>query len=634
MIKRFQNFWALWKDIDGMKGFVSKVWRVFQQKGFQGVYRKGIYLITQSKYPYRKNSELNYKNWIEQYDTLTESEIATLKDNIDAFPTKPLLSVVMPVFNSNKNYLEAAIQSVRNQIYTHWELCIADDASTVLDHYPVLEHFQSIDPRIKVVFRSENGHISLASNSALEVASGSYMVLLDHDDLLSIDALYWVVEAINRHPDAGIIYSDEDKIDEIGIRKEPYFKSEWNRELFLGHNMISHLGVYQMDLVKIVEGFRKGYEGAQDYDLAARIILLIQPHQIIHIPFVLYHWRIIQGSTAMDINEKPYALIAGEKTLCEFLKSNSIKGRVQSLPIGIYRLFLSRAEPEPSVTIIIPTRNKLKYLKSCIDSIQNLTTYTNYHILIVDNDSDDTDTITYLDHISLQYTNIQVTKDTRPFNYSALMNRAVEHAQGDYIVFLNNDTKIITPDWLHEMISLAMLDGVGAVGAKLLYPNNTLQHGGVILGLGADKVAGHMHHLLPEGNYGYFGRAFITQELSAVSAACMAVKKESFWKVGGFNEVSLPIAFNDIDLCLKLKATGFRNLWTPHAQLYHYESISRGSDYTEAQQLRFQQEVQFMKDKWGELLLRDPAYSPNLSLDFSDFSLAWPPRIDKINPKW
>jgi GT2 family glycosyltransferase len=457
------------------------------------------------------------------------------------------------------------------------------------------------------------------------------MALLDHDDLLSIDALYWVVEAINRHPDAGIIYSDEDKIDEMGNRKEPYFKSEWNRELFLGHNLISHLGVYRMDLVRDINGFRMGYEGAQDYDLAARIVSRIQPYQIIHIPFILYHWRILQGSTAMDINEKPYALRSGERALNEFLESQSIKGKVKSLPVGIYRFQVLPPLSTPSVTIIIPTRNKLSYLKQCVESILRLTTYNNYNILIVDNGSDDPATLLYLENISLECSKIEVIKDSRPFNYAAMMNSAVEVANGDWVALLNNDTEIISPDWLTEMVGLSMLEGVGAVGAKLWYKNKTLQHGGIILGLGEDKVAGHMHHLLPEGNFGYFGRAYITQELSAVSAACLVVKKQVYKEVNGFDEDNLSIAFNDVDFCLKLKMAGYRNLWAPYAELYHYESISRGSDQSQESRARYEREVNYMKKKYGDLLLNDSAYSPNLSLDFSDFSMAWPPRVRKID---
>ncbi len=328
----------------------------------------------------------------------------------------------------------------------------------------------------------------------------------------------------------------------------------------------------------------------------------------------------------MGINEKPYAYRAGEKTLNEFLLKRGLLGKVEINSLGMYGVRLDLPLENPSVTIIIPTRNQLYYLNNCISSILKLTTYSNYEILIVDNNTHDANTLDYLEKISSENKNISVLKDDRPFNFSMLVNKAVTHANGSIVVLLNNDTKVITPQWLTEMVCLASLEAIGAVGARLFYKNDTLQHGGVFLGVGKDGVAGHMHRHLKSTCPGYFGRAVLLQEVSAVTAACMVVKKEVFLEVGGFDEINLPIAFNDVDFCLKLKKAGYRNLWTPKAKLYHYESISRGSDLSGKNHKRFLKEVEFMHKKWGKLLQNDPAYNPNLTLEREDFSLAWPPR--------
>lgn len=617
-------------DLGGPYAVLSKAFNNIRKAGLGGLKAKISYIFLHARMAGDDVLVIpNYKNWIEKYAKLTPEDVIRMKEKIGSFQSRPLISVIMPTYNSNPIFLKEAIESVRNQIYQNWELCIADDASTNSNTLQLLKQYQDLDARIKLVFRKENGHISEASNSALKLATGDYIALLDHDDLLSADALFWVTDSINRNPDAGIIYSDEDKIDANSEEKDPYFKCDWNRELFIGHNMISHLGVYRTSLVKEVNGFRKGYEGSQDYDLACRIVLLIKPGQIVHIPHLLYHWRMVEGSTSIGVKEKPYARIAGQRVLNEFLLAINIKGKVERMPVGIYQLHPAPPDNPPQVTIIIPTKNKVKYLKKCISGILKLTTYPNYDLLIVDNGSVEPETLSYLEKLSLMQARITVLKDDRPFNFSSLINQAVNFAKGDFVTLLNNDTEVITPEWLTEMVSLAMLEKIGAVGAKLWYEDKTLQHGGIILGLGADGVAGHMHHRLPKGNHGYFGRASITQELSAVSAACMVVNKKIFREVGGFDETNLAIAFNDVDFCLKLRKAGYRNLWTPNAELYHYESISRGNDKNDEHTKRFAQEVEFMKKKWGELLKNDPAYNPNLTLEKEDFSLAWPPRISK-----
>jgi GT2 family glycosyltransferase len=388
--------------------------------------------------------------------------------------------------------------------------------------------------------------------------------------------------------------------------------------------MISHTGVYRADLVRKLGGFREGYEGAQEYDLALRCTEQLKPQQIVHIPRVLYHWRSHTGSTGQAGSEKGYALLAGERALNDHFIRVGVSAKAELLDFGMYRVRYDIPQPAPLISLIIPTRNGLKLIKQCIESITTKTSYKNYEILIVDNNSDDAQTLDYFATL-VGDSRIRVLRDERPFNYSALNNSAVLHAQGEYVGLINNDIEVITPQWLDEMMSLAAQPGVGAVGARLWYQNDTLQHGGVISGLGG--VAGHSHKHLPKGIPGYFFRAQLIQTLSAVSAACLVIKKNIYQEVGGLDETNLKVAFNDVDFCLRVREAGYRNIWTPYADLYHHESATRGYEDTPEKQLRFRNEVLYMRKRWGDTLLNDPAYSPNLTLEREDFSFAWPPRV-------
>jgi len=439
------------------------------------------------------------------------------------------------------------------------------------------------------------------------------------------NALFWVVDAVIAHPDAGVIYSDEDKIDESGRRYAPYFKSDWNPDLFLSHNMICHLGVYKTALVRKLGGFREGCEGAQDYDLALRCTELLEASQIVHIPRVLYHWRSHAGSTAQAGSEKNYALMAGKHALDEHFARIHVSAKAELLDFGMYRIRYAIPASSPLVSLIIPTRNGLDLIKQCIESIVAKTTYKNYEIIIIDNNSDEPRTLDFFGSLAGE-SRIRVIRDERDFNYSALNNAAVQQAQGEYIGLINNDIEVISPEWLEEMMGLAMRPNIGAVGARLWYPNDTLQHGGVIIGLGG--VAGHSHKNLRKGAPGYFYRAQLIQNFSAVTAACLVVKKSIYQEVGGLDEVNLKIAFNDVDFCLRLCEAGYRNVWTPYADLYHHESATRGYEDSPEKQMRFMNEVLYMKKRWGDSLLDDAAYSRNLTLDREDFSYAWPPRME------
>ncbi len=562
-----------------------------------------------------------YKLWVEHFDSLGAADRAVLEASIGAFAGRPLVSILMPVYNPNLAWLAEAIDSVRNQIYPHWQLCIADDASNDPGVGELLRAYAAMDSRIVLKMRPRNGHISASSNSALALATGDWIALLDHDDLLSADALLRMVMAINLHPNLRLLYSDEDKIDEEGRRSDPYFKSDWNPDLFYSQNMISHLGVYHAALVRDVGGFREGYEGSQDYDLALRCVECLAPQQIHHVARVLYHWRIHSQSTANGPAAKPYAAVAGERALNDHFRRTGVAASATAVEAG-YRIRYHMPEV-PLVTLIIPTHNALGLLRQCVESVIALTSYPRYEILVIDNRSDDPATLAYLRELARR-PNVRVERDTRPFNYSAINNSAVRSANGTVVALLNNDVEVINNDWLDEMVSLAMRPGVGAVGAKLLYSDDTIQHGGIILGV--HGIAGHAHRFVDRASAGYCGRAALVQSFSAVTAACLVVRKELYEEAGGLNEETLGVACNDVDFCLRLGKAGYRTLWTPYAELYHHESATRGFDRTAEQLARCARENAYMREHWQDLLAADPFYNPNLSLDSEDFSFAWPPR--------
>lgn len=567
----------------------------------------------------------DYAEWVRRYDTLDDAGRARLRAYAKTLPAQPLISIVMPTYNAHGEWLDAAIESVQAQLYPNWQLCIADDASTDPAAHERLRQWSARDPRIQVTFREVNGHISHASNSALALVRGEWVALMDHDDLLAEDALLRVAETLGHHPDVRLIYSDEDKLDEDGCRADPYFKPDWNIDLFYSQNYFSHLGVYHAQLLRDAGGFRPGFEGSQDYDLALRCLERIRPDQIHHIPRVLYHWRVHAQSTASSSGAKPYAQLAGEHALNEHLARTAADARAER-DGPFYRVRYQLPHPQPLVSLIIPTRDAAGLVRQCINSILARTTYTNYEIVLVDNGSTDPDALAYFRTLA-ELPGFKVIRDEREFNYSALNNLAVEQAKGEVIGLINNDIEVITEDWLEEMAALALQPGVGAVGARLWYPDGRLQHGGVILGIGG--VAGHSHKYLARGDHGYFSRAILRQSLSAVTGACLLVRKAHFLAVGGLNAIDLKVAFNDVDFCLRLRQAGLRNVWTPYAELFHHESATRGTDMAPEKQQRFAGEVRYMLARWPDLA-RDPAYNPNLSVVSEDFSLAWPPRTDGL----
>ncbi|MSU22413.1 MAG: glycosyltransferase [Opitutus sp.] len=565
----------------------------------------------------------SYAAWVAAYDTLTPDDADHIRRKLAGLKKRPLISVLMPTYNTPEKWLVAAIESVRRQLYDHWELCIADDASKEPHVRRTLERYQKKDPRIKVVFRETNGHISATSNSALALAHGEFIALLDHDDEIRPHALACVALELEAHPDADLVYSDEDKIDENGHRYDHYFKPDWNPDLYNVQNYISHLGVYRTLLVREVGGFRVGYEGSQDWDLAMRAIERSAPDRIRHIPKILYHWRSVPGSTAMLIGAKSYATSAAEKVIAEHFTRIGVTATLSPTKGSYWRVHYPLPDPAPLVSLIIPTRNRLNFLKPCVESLLEKTSYPNFELLIVDNDSEDPATIAYLDELRARE-RCRVIRYAGDFNFSAINNYAVAHTEAPVIGLLNNDLEVIHGDWLDEMVSQAVRPEIGCVGAKLYYPNDRIQHAGVILGIGG--VAAHPWQTHPRGAAGQAHRNLLQQNLSAVTAACLVIRRELYQQVGGLDEGQLKVAFNDIDFCLKVRAAGFWNFWTPYAELYHHESASRGAEDTLEKRDRFRSEVEYITAKWGDALANDPAYNLNLTLTINDFSLAVPPR--------
>ncbi|WP_426052085.1 glycosyltransferase [Brevundimonas sp. SL161] len=566
-----------------------------------------------------------YGAWLHRWIEPTKTDYARITEMTAAMPRKPSFSFVMPVYNPPADLLAECLDSLLDQTYADFEICIADDRSPNPEIRRLLEKYAARDSRIKLVLREHNGHISAASNSALALATGEFIVLVDHDDLIPDYCLFVVAHFINENPTAQILYSDEDKITVDGHRYDPYFKGDFDPFLMFGHNMVSHLGVYRRDLVEAIGGFRLGLEGSQDYDLVLRAIEHAGPDAIVHIPHVLYHWRAIPGSTAVSGDEKSYAVVAAQQAVNGHFERTGLPLRsVNGLAPGVNAVKPDR-HYDTLVSVIIPTRDGVDDLRACIESVLAVD-HSNTEILVVDNGSEDAATLAYLDRIQREEKGlVRVLVYPHAFNFSEINNFAVEHARGEILCFLNNDTEVIAKDWLARARGLIAVPGVGVVGARLLYPDGTLQHFGVVTGMAQHRVASTPHVGLPEQAGGYFGKARLLQQFSSVTAACMFVRADVFRGVGGF-EPSLRVAYNDIDLCLKVRAAGHKVIADPQILLTHKESKSRGSDQTGAKAERLESEARTMRARWGEVLDRDPFWSLNHDLDHNDFRLAHPPR--------
>ncbi len=587
-----------------------------------------LYLLSKAMYLWSWFSP-DYSDWIKSCDSFSEEDFKRIRNHILTFSPKPLISVLMPVYNTPETYLRAAIESVINQVYPNWELCISDDASTGISVKKILEEYRKKDSRIKIHYRDSNGHISVNSNSALALATGDYVALFDSDNVLPEYALYFVALEINLYPEARLIYSDHDQITANGKRVRPYFKPDFSIDLLLSQNMINHLGIYDSALLREIGGFRQGYEGAQDWDLALRCVEKIRPDQIRHIPRILYHWRIIPGSTALHIDEKSYAVTRAQKAVQEYLDRHS--PGAQASPLGtssFQRVVYPLPKKPPLVSILIPTTGEFNLLSTCINGLIHKTDYPAMEILVDNNgNNDDPRGLEYIEDLEKRSL-VRVIRRRRPenfvFNYSAIMNELAHKATGEILLFLNDDVEPINPDWLREMVSLALRPEIGVVGAKLYYPNDTIQHAGIVLGLGG--IARHAFLGFPKDSKGYLDYLFLLREVSAVTFACAAVKKRIFDDLNGLDEKNLSVAYNDVDFCLRAMEHGYRNLWTPHAELYHHESVSRGYDNTVEKRERFKNEGAFMLKKWGNFIKHDPMYNPNLSLIGTGYTIENIPR--------
>jgi GT2 family glycosyltransferase len=565
----------------------------------------------------------DYTDWVSRYDSIGDSELEAMRARASQLLTGgPVISLLVPVYDTPERWLRQCLDSVLQQVYPRWELCVADDASPSVHVREILQEYARRDSRIKIALRPVNGHISEASNTALELATGDFIGLLDHDDELRPHALLEMAEAISAQPGLQMLYSDEDKIDEEGLRFNPYFKPDWNPDLLLSQNYVCHFTVIRTDLVKDSGGFRKGLEGSQDHDLVLRCSERLEPRQIGHVPKVLYHWRAIRGSTALERDAKDYAGVAGQRAVTEHLQRRGISAIVEPLAHGHYRVHWPLPDPQPLVSVIVPTRDRIELLRTCVESLLSRTRYQNYELVVVDNRSSDPVAMAYLDELR-RHDRIRVVHYDAPFNYSAINNFAVSTSNGELLCLLNNDIEVISENWLTEMVAQASRDEVGAVGAMLYYPDDSIQHAGVILGVGG--IANHAYAGQRRGHPGHGARALVTQNLSAITGACLVVRRSLYERLGGLDE-ALEVAFNDIDFCLRLQEAGYRNVWTPFAELYHHESASRGSDAEPEKAQRFLGEIQRMKRRWGSKLQRDPAYNPNLSLEDSNSGLAFPPR--------
>ena len=571
-----------------------------------------------------------YEEWVRRYDCQI---ILPHHDSNKEVPSdEPFFSIIMPVFDPPIQFLRLALDSIIIQNYKSWELCIVDDASKNSKVKEILSEYTKKDSRIKLQIRKENGHISTASNDAINVSSGKFLVFFDHDDLLSPNSLSRLANVISENPNVKFIYSDEDKIDPNGKRSDPYFKPDWNPELLLSQNYICHLTCCELKLVQEVGNFREGFEGAQDWDLFLRVSEKLEESQIFHIPEILYHWRSSPSSTAKSVQSKNYVLESAKKTLLDTIKRRSINGLIipVSEKFSYWRIERKLPAKKPLVSILIPTKDKLRLLQKCVDSLKTKTDYSNYEIIILDNDSTNPETHRYFEELQKDK-KCNILQIPGPFNYSKINNKGAREAQGEILLLLNNDIEIIHSNWLTELVSHAIRPEIGCVGAKLLYSNDTIQHAGVILGLGG--VAGHAYRGFPKDHSGCRLRLHLCQNFAAVTAACLAVKKSIFHEVNGLDSDNLAVAFNDVDFCIRVSKAGYRNLWTPYALLYHHESASRGSDETPKNAKRFLKEVNYMKEKWGNILPNDPTYNPNLTLDREDFSLSFPPRSKNSKPQ-
>lgn len=558
--------------------------------------------------------EVPYGPWYEAY-VPDESELE--KQRKHRFTYEPLISVAVPAFRTPETFLIQMMKSLLAQTYSNWELCIANGSPEDTVMKGILEEYMKKDSRIRVSELTENKGIAGNTNAALEMAEGEFVGLLDHDDLLAPNALYEVVKALEADRELDAVYTDEDKVTtELDEHFQPHLKPDFNLDLLRSNNYICHFFVVRRSVVKKAGGFRQEFDGAQDHDFIFRCVETAR--RVGHIPEILYHWRTHKASTADNPASKMYAFDAGKRAIEAHLQRTDTEGVVIHTPdLGFFRVKYP-VQGNPLVSIIIPNKDEKETLKDCIESIRKKTEYENYEIIIVENNSTTEEIFQYYKELS-QDPRIRLLRWKKEFNYSAINNYGVSHARGEYLIFLNNDVKIITPGWIKEMLGVCQRPEVGAVGVKLIYPDNTIQHAGCVIGIGG--IAGHMFVDMPANRTGYLHKASILQDMSAVTAACMMMKRTAFEEAGGFTE-KLAVAFNDVDLCLKVRKNEKLIVYDPYVQLYHMESKTRGAEDSTEKVRRFQEEIEYMRCQWIDILKKgDPYYNKNLSLTKWNYSL-------------
>ena len=570
-----------------------------------------------SKVKTASTREIPYQKWIVRH--LPGSKELE-KQRRTKFEYQPKISIVVPLYKTPEKYLRQLVDTVKAQTYPNWELCLSDGSGADSPIRKLLESLASSDERIKVIFHEKPLQISENTNAGIEAATGDYIAFADHDDELTPHALFQCVKALNENRDIRILYSDEDKMSMDGHKFfQPHFKPDYNPDLLCTVNYICHLFVVDREIISQVGMLRKEFDGAQDYDFIFRCVETVKPEQIYHIPRILYHWRCHEDSTAENPESKTYAFEAGKRAIEEHYKRTGINAEVlQGEFLGLYRTRFIR-DHDPLISIIIPNKDHIADLKRCMDSIDKKSTYQNYEYIIVENNSTEEETFQYYKKLEAENPKAHVVYWDREFNYSAINNYGATFAKGEYILLLNNDTEIINEDCLEQLLGYCMRSDVGAVGARMYYEDDTIQHAGVVIGFGG--IAGHCFVLQPRGTTGYCHRIICAQDYSAVTAACMMVKRSAFDQVGGLTE-ELAVAFNDIDFCMKLRSAGYLIVYNPYAELYHYESKSRGTEDSKEKVRRFQSEIEFMRCRWETLLKEgDPYYNKNLSLTKWNYSL-------------
>lgn len=597
-----------------MKKFVSELKNILTDAARQMGIRRPTSVWRNIVSAFRPKGEAaQYRRWrkkFERHSQRVSNEYQTLVNN-GALPT---ISLIISADAGSSAGLQECLDSVTAQAYPHWRLYVV---STDPEGGLCLNEHTKRDPRITVV--SQNSKVSMAQaiNTTLELVEDEYISLLDPDDLLAPQTLLRAAERLMAQPGLSLLYSDEDQIDAEGNRFDPHFKPDWNPDLLLGHNYIGSLTLFSAELLRSVGGFRDAAQGTLEYDLLLRCMPHLDSINVAHIPDVLIHRR--AGKAPASVPGEVRTNAASLRAIADYLAANHSGAKVvNGLAPDSYRVIWPLPEPLPKVSLLIPTRDGIELLKPCVDAILDKTDYPNLEVLILDNQSSCERTLAYFDELTADR-RVSVHRWDHPFNYSAINNFGASVSTGDIIGLVNNDIEPINGDWLREMVRQVVRPDIGCVGAKLYYPDGRIQHAGVILGVGG--IAAHSHRFFPSDSHGYFSRLTLVQNLSAVTAACLLVRKSVFNEVGGLDEEHLAVAFNDVDLCLKVREAGFRNLWTPYAELYHHESASRGPENTRAKRERFAREVKTMQERWGHALIRDPAYNINLTRQREDFSL-------------